>query len=183
MKRALLLHGSRQTPVTVLETVDGGLIVRLNGQELFSLQPVANPLEQEITVQDLSHLPAARKLELLIDRFSNSREDMSDLVMDLMDDYRRLTGQRYEGAVQPANQVQQDLALLKPHLSRLLAGGELVRGWQSRIAEILKLPNSGGSFRKRILANGHALREFYFSTVVKSAPTAVENEKRRAVNQ
>lgn len=183
MKRALLLHGSKQTAVTVEETANGGLIVRLDNQELFSLQPVAMPASRDIVMGDLESLPAYRQYQLLIDRFSNSREDMSDLVMDLMDDYRRLTGQRYEGAVQSNNQLQQDLKTLKPHLARLIANGELARGWQSRIAEILDLPNSGGSFRKRILADGHALREFYFSTAEKNAASVVENQNRRVVNQ
>lgn len=40
MKQALLVHGSKQTPVSVEETDGGGLIVWLNNVQLFKLQPV-----------------------------------------------------------------------------------------------------------------------------------------------
>lgn len=40
MKKALLIHGAKQTPVTVEETSDGGLVVHLNGKRWFSLEPV-----------------------------------------------------------------------------------------------------------------------------------------------
>lgn len=179
MKRALLLHGAKQTPVTVEETSDGGLIVHLNGKDLFRLEPVAVPMGRDITAQSLDDQPPYKRLELLIERFSNSKEDMSDLVMDLMDDYKRLTGRRYEAVAQSESQLQQDLIILKPHMAKLIAGGELARGWQSRVAEYLDLPNTGGAFRKRILAAGHTLREFYFSTAEKVSTTEVETKNRR----
>lgn len=179
MKRALLLHGQKRTPVTVEETNDGGLIVQLNGKDLFRLQPVAEAMGRNITVRDLDGLPPYKRLELLIERFSNSKEDMSDLVMDLMDDYKRLTGRRYEAVAQSESQLQQDLIILKRHMARIIVDGELTRGWQSRIAEYLDLPNTGGAFRKRILAAGHSLREFYFSTAEKVSTTEVETKNKR----
>lgn len=179
MKKALLFYGQKQTSVTV-EEVDGGLIVHLNGKELFKLQPVAAATGRDITIRDLEGIPPYKKIELLIERFSNSREDMSDLVMDLMDDYKRLTGRRYEAVMQSESQLNQDVKTLKVYIAKIIsANGELVRGWQSRIAEYLDLPNTGGAFRKRILSAGHALREIYFSTAEKVSTSEVETENRR----
>lgn len=202
MKRALLLHGSKQTPVTVEETSDGGLIVHLLGKVLFRLEPVAEAvswfeparaltvaerrwqLKQFILSKEYLRQPKAKKQALLIEYFSMSDavsdEDMDNLVQDLKADYKETAGQRYEATEQSEGQLEQDLRILKRHAEKIINdAGELVRGWQSRIAEYLNLPGTGGSHHRRIRDLGDALREFYSSTTVEDAENEVETENKR----
>jgi len=146
-------------------------------------------LSQFILSKEFIRKSKEKKLELLIEYFSSNSEamsddDMSGLVMDLTDSYRKLTGRRYEVIAQSESQLEQDLRILKRHIEKIITdGGELGRGWQSRIAEYLNLPGTGGSHRRRIFNTGHALREFYLSTTENEAENEAEMQNRRVVGE
>lgn len=125
-----------------------------------------------ITLADLKKVDDETALALLIERFRHSDAKIYNA---LLTDYYTLTKRHYKGTsdadldlddvaaaslpqedapalVQRApSQLQRDLETIRPHLSTLIQNGQLVRGIQTRIAEILGITNAGATHRQRIL--------------------------------
>lgn len=154
MKRALLLHGQKQTPVLVEETNDGGLIVQLNGKDLFRLQPVAEvqsfpnvtvPLNRQPQVSDLNGDPA-HDWPLFVRKF---QETQSALVMDMATFYKKQFGYSTPG-IENMLRAGDDLVELQPVLSEIITTeGKLKYGARSAIAKQLGIKDAGG-YRGRI---------------------------------
>lgn len=68
-----------------------------------------------------------------------------------------------------ATQLQRDLDLVQPHLSKIIQGQSFVYGYQSRIAEALQIPNEGG-YRRRIKNVASALLHRYSITTTTTTP-------------
>lgn len=155
MKRALLLHGQKQTPVTVEETNDGGLIVQLNGKDLFRLEPVAEAAafpkvafsNRQPQVPDLDGDPA-HDWPLFVRRFQKTSPT---LIMDVAAYYKKSFGYSTPG-IENMLRAGDDLVELQPVLSEIItAEGKLKYGARSAIAKKLGFKDAGG-WRGRINA-------------------------------
>lgn len=127
----------------------------------------------KLTVADLAGLDDETALILLIEHFKNSE---AKIYNTLLTDYYTLTKRHYHGTsdadleplITPPSprgttggraerraggegSLHRDLKTIRPHLSKLIQNGQLVRGHQTRIAEILKITNAGATNRQRIL--------------------------------
>lgn len=155
MKRALLLHGSKQTPVTVEETSDGGLIVHLHNKELFRLEPVAEAASASAPaaktrmpqMADLTGDPA-HDWPLFVQRFQKSQPDLLTLVAH----YYKKTFHYSTPSIEAVLRADEDLEALLPILPDLLTfNGELKRGHRARIGDQLGVKDAG-NYRGRISA-------------------------------
>jgi hypothetical protein len=74
-------------------------------------------------------------------------------------------------------QLQRDLELVQHHLSKIIdANNKFIYGYQSRIAEVLKIPNQGG-YRRRIKNVASALAHQYeISTSSNASILAIDSQ-------
>lgn len=152
MKQALLVHGSKQTPVTVEEAADGGLIVHLHNRELFRLQPSAEVAYPDIAavknkkpvMSDLTGDPA-HDWPLFVKLLRNH----PDLLAGVAHWYKNKIGYSVPG-IEAMARAEEDLEMLLPLLPNLITSeGQLKRGHRARIAETLGIKDAG-NYTKRI---------------------------------
>ncbi len=106
--------------------------------------PVAYNL---ISLADVAGADEPMAKYLVYQKFLNSPQ-LQSIAADLPADWKKL----------PAQPVD-DVDVLTPHLSELIGSdGQPVRGAQTRAAEILGFPQTGGSYRKRIVEALEGLR-------------------------
>lgn len=180
MKQALLLYGSKQTPVAVEETADGGLIVQMHNQELFRLQPVLSESSPELnrraggpaTEVAFADIAAVKGRKPVMSDFNGDpahdwplwvrrfHETQPLLVMDIAADYKKAGYST--PSIENILRAGDDLIELQPILSEIIApDGRIRYGAQSAIARQLGIKNAGVTYRKRIEAVLNLLLENY----------------------
>lgn len=179
--KAVMYHGSKETPVTVEEVADGGLIVWSENKPLFILRPVeeqsrstspqarqewifnegdelpVNIEPQEysvITTNDLKPGPenSAYNWRLIVRRFPwLFAKDFE--YKDAVKFAQEVAQGGETGAVPPVkvSQLELDLEAIRPHLHEIIQYGQFVYGHQSVIARLLGGKNDGGFRRNRVL--------------------------------
>jgi hypothetical protein len=121
----------------------------------------------EIDITDIREdMSAPEKLAIIIRRFENSPANLTGpytagFVDDLKAIYKKRAGHSYEerdarsapGA--GPGQLEADVAKVRPHLAEIRKPSGALH--QGKIADLLELPQTGGSYRRRIVAVCEAL--------------------------
>lgn len=152
MKHALLLHGSKSTPVTVHETDDGGLIVQMNNQELFTLRPVEEAVAYPdlTTIQnrmpvmaDLNGYPA-HDWPLYVRRF----QKLPDVLAAVAHYYKNQVGYSVP-SIEAMARANEDLAELQSILSEIVTpDGELKYRGRAAIGRKLGIKDAGAGSKR-----------------------------------
>ena len=204
MKRALLLHGTKQTAVTVEETNDGGLIVFVNGKDLFRLEPVAEAVEgpvvsltapgiiratedaippeifSHIQVRGLDGRTSQQRKALIYLRFKTDLKFKDGTgAFDDVDGYLFEKWEKYLPSLmsdEPLSQLEQDMiVLLRSERTNLFKRSGKVN--QTVVAEILGIPNGGKANYPRVQAAARELENPTNSTLLESGTDSFFGKK------
>lgn len=106
-----------------------------------------------LTIDDITaEMTTAEKWDVLIRRFEHSPQ-MSDIILAFKDEFQRASGRKWDDDPELYHSRNDDLRTVIPHVADLLdERGEPVWGAQSKIANLLGLPGTGGSYHRKIQA-------------------------------
>jgi len=113
----------------------------------------------DISIDDIDQAATtAEKWSLLIQHFSRPGSPLaewSEFIEALKAGYREAAGKNYKPVQddngQTIDQLQADLTICRAHHTELIQNGQPAWGAQSKVADLLDLPNTGGAYRQRIL--------------------------------
>lgn len=157
--KAILITSGQRLNVTVTETAQGTLVIREGSRILFGLKPAkeatgnitsqaAPPTTQMTSPARLN--PRAPSWEWLTPEVVIEYFRHSSVLSYLADDVTaRLKDEAAADVGRAADQLSADLVAIEPYLDNIIRDDRFVYGYQSRIAEALRVPNEGG-YRRRI---------------------------------
>lgn len=104
-----------------------------------------------ITIQDITaEMTPAEKWDVLIRRFEGSPQMEAEVEL-FKEQYRQAAGRKWGDEPELYQSRNDDLRTIIPHVADLLDDdGQPVWGAQSKVADLLGLPGTGGSYRRRI---------------------------------
>ncbi len=202
MKQALLVHGSKQTPVMVEQTENGGLVIWIPNHSPLFVRPMEEadyPQSQpEWIFKDGEDLPENIEPQ---DHPQITRSDLRPSTPENEAYNWKLIARRFpwlfaksfgykqaekyaeqeaarqmishDTPTQAKSQLQLDLETIKPYLGEIIRDGRFVYGHQSTIARLLGGTNDGGFRRNRVLPVEAALSK---SRLITSATSTQQVE-------
>jgi len=181
----LFIHGTEQKTVTVEETADGGLIVWLNAEDFFRLEPVASSVApgiiratedavlpeifSHITGRDLDGKTSQQRKALIYLRFRTGQKFRDGVgAFDDVDGYLFENWEKYLPSLmsdKPLSQLEQDLIMFqRSKRADLFKKNGKVN--QTVAAEILGIPNGGKANYPRLQAVARELENPTISTLL-----------------